>query len=72
MGAEVLQHIKDGLKPKVLDTALAVAVDGHPQVLENRMLGQSNESNVPKYQCVCVCVRFLTVSPIYLLFIDLP
>lgn len=63
----MLQHIKDGLKPKVLDTALAVAVDGHPQVLENRMLGQSNESNVPKYQCVCVCAIFNCIT--YLLII---
>ena len=52
MGAEVLQHVEDGFKPEVLDAALAVAVDGHPQVLENNTLGQGGQSNIPPLQSV--------------------
>lgn len=33
MDPEVLQHVEDGLEPKVLDPALTVLVQGQPQVL---------------------------------------
>ena len=48
----MLQHVEDGFKPEVLDAALAVAVDGHPQVLENNTLGQGGQSNIPPLQSV--------------------
>ena len=33
MDAEVLQHVKDGVEPHVLDPTLTVRIDRHPDVL---------------------------------------
>ena len=69
MGAEVLQHVKDGIEPKMLDSTLAVTVDGHPQVLENNMLSQRYESNVPQF--LLLWEHFSNMRSVCL-FTDLP
>ena len=35
--AEVFEHVEDGLEPEVLDAALALPIDRHTQVLQEKI-----------------------------------
>lgn len=46
VNTEVLQHVKDGLKPKVLHSTLTILVQGQTEMLQGTEQSQTNKVNV--------------------------